>query len=196
MTAKRMEADKRAEFIICRAEGLSLRATANKLDIGKTTCQRWDKELKQEIGETRRETIKNLLDAYSMHKQGRIKALGDTLKRINNALEKKNFEDMEPGRLLELKLKYMTELKDEYTGVTPAISGDLQDGKAVVLALGDLLDRVRAGDVPTDQVQKETAILMQMIRAFDTVEVKAKISEIEAYIQAQQEAEKEAAKHE
>lgn len=196
MTAKRMEADKRAEFIICRAEGLSLRATANKLDIGKTTCQRWDKELKQEIGETRRETIKTLLDAYSMHKQGRIKALGDTLKRINNALEKKNFEDMEPGRLLELKLKYMTELKDEYTGVTPAISGDLQDGKAVIIALGDLLDRVRAGDVPTDQVQKETAILMQMIRAFDTVEVKAKINEIEAYIQQQQEAEKEAAKHE
>ena len=186
MTAKRMEADKRAEFIICRAEGLSLRATANKLDIGKTTCQRWDKELKQEIGETRRETIKTLLDAYSMHKQGRIKALGDTLKRINNALEK--------GRLLELKLKYMTELKDEYTGVTPAISGDLQDGKAVIIALGDLLDRVRAGDVPTDQVQKETAILMQMIRAFDTVEVKAKISEIEAYIQQQQEAEKGAAK--
>lgn len=194
MTAKRMEADKRAEFIICRAEGLSLRATANKLDIGKTTCQRWDKELKQEIGETRRETIKTLLDAYSMHKQGRIKALGDTLKRINNALEKKNFEDMEPGRLLELKLKYMTELKDEYTGVTPAISGDLQDGKAVIIALGDLLDRVRAGDVPTDQVQKETAILMQMIRAFDTVEVKAKINEIEAYIQAQQETEKGAAK--
>lgn len=59
---------------------------------------------------------------------------------------------------------------------------DTIDAKGIVAALADLLNRVRAGEVTTEQAQKESGILAQLLKAYDTVEVKAKLDELEAII--------------
>lgn len=174
--------DKQLEFIKLRAEGLSYDKIAKTMGINKTTCIKWEKDLTGQIDEQKRLYLQELLESYSMSKEGRIKALGDTIEKINQAISKADFSKTDPVRLLEVKLKYMETLSKEYAGIAPAIKGDITDGKSILAALGDLLDRVRGGDIPSDQAQRETGILVQMIRAFDTVEVKAKVDELEAII--------------
>ena len=56
------------------------------------------------------------------------------------------------------------------------------DAKSIVAALADLLNRVRAGDITAEQAQKESGILAQLLKAYDAVEVKAKLDELEAII--------------
>ena len=170
------------KFIQLRAEGKSYRDIAKKLSIARNTCEKWSREMAQQIDEQKREYLQEIIESYKITKEGRIRALGDTLKRIDNALKEADLSKIEPGRLLDYKLKYTEALKQEYVGIGPIINGEIKDGKSIVAALGDLLDRVRGGDIPQEQAQKEANILMQMIRAFDTVEVKAKVEELEMII--------------
>ena len=60
------------------------------------------------------------------------------------------------------------------------------DAKSILAAFADLLNRVRAGEVSTEQTQKESGILTQLLKAYDTVEVKAKLDELEAIIGGRQ----------
>ena len=83
-------------------------------------------------------------------------------------------------------MKYTEALKGEYIGTKPALELDNIDAKDIVAALGDLLNRVRAGEVTTEQAQKESLILSQLLKAYDTVEVKAKLDELEAIIGGRQ----------
>ena len=90
------------------------------------------------------------------------------------------------AKLLDFKLKYTEALKGEYIGAKPALELDAIDAKSIVTALADLLNRVRAGEVTTEQAQKESGILAQLLKAYDTVEVKAKLDELEAIIGGRQ----------
>ena len=117
-----------------------------------------------------------------MTKEARIRRLGDTLEKINAALEQADFSTVDPAKLLDFKLKYTEALKGEYIGTMPAMELDAIDAKSIVTALADLLNRVRAGEVTTEQAQKESGILAQLLKAYDTVEVKAKLDELEAII--------------
>lgn len=121
-----------------------------------------------------------------MTKEARIRRLGDTLEKINAALEQADFSTVDPAKLLDFKLKYTEALKGEYIGTMPAMELDAIDAKSIVTALADLLNRVRAGEVTTEQAQKESGILAQLLKAYDTVEVKAKLDELEAIIGGRQ----------
>ena len=50
--------------------------------------------------------------------------------------------------------KYTEALKGEYIGAKPALELDAIDAKSIVTALADLLNRVRSGEVTTEQAQK------------------------------------------
>lgn len=172
----------KTEFIQLRAEGQSYSSIAEKLHISKATCTKWERDLADQIGELKRAKLAELCESYSMNKEARIKRLGDTLGKINRALEETDYRTVDPAKLLDYQLKYMEALKGEYIGTKPALELENINAKDIVAALGDLLNRVRAGEVTTEQAQKESLILSQLLKAYDTVEVKARIDELEAII--------------
>lgn len=171
------------KFIELRAEGKSYDTIAEALHISKSTCTAWERELKDKIEVMKQEELKALYTSYSMTKEARIRKLGDTLERVEEALAQKDLQEVAPEKLLDFKLKYTDALKEEYTGSTEKLElGKEVNPKAILLALGDLLDRVRAGEVTTEQANRESLILSNLLKAYDTVEVKAKLDALEAVI--------------
>lgn len=180
-------AELKREYVKLRAEGKSYSFIADQLHISKTTCSKWEKELAGQIDELKRAEFAELCESYGMTKEARIKKLGDTLEKINEALAQADFTGVDPAKLLDFKLKYTEALKGEYIGTKPAFNlGESVDAKSIVKALADLLNRVRAGEVTTEQATKESAVLTSLLKAYDLVEVKAKLDELEAIIGGRQ----------
>lgn len=179
-------AELKTEYIRLRAEGISYSQICEQLHIAKSTCTKWEKEFASQISELKRAQLAELCESYGMAKEARIKQLGETLGKINEALERADFSAVDPARLLDYKLKYTEALKGEYVGPVPPIQLDSADAKSIVAALGDLLNRVRTGDVSTEQAQKESQVLSQLLKAYDIAEVKRKLDELEAIIGGRQ----------
>jgi hypothetical protein len=178
--------EQKIEFIRLRAEGKSYSKIADTLHISKSTCTAWERELKNAITDLKQEQLNELYDAYYMTKEARIKKLGGTLDKIDTALEKADLNQIPPEKLLEYKLKYTEALKKEYTGRETAyqFTAEKIDSKDIVTALGDLLNRVRAGEVTSEQANRESVILANLLEAYDIVEVKAKLDALEAIIES------------
>ena len=173
----------KTEFIRLRAEGRSYSYIAEKLHISKGTCTEWERELKAQIAELKQEQLNELYTSYGMTKEARIKRLGDTLGKIDQALADTDLSMIPEEKLLDYKLKYTEALKKEYTGTeTPYKLGSKIDARDIVNALGDLLERLRAGEITTEQAQRESGVLATLLKAYDTVEVKAKLDALEAVI--------------
>jgi hypothetical protein len=174
----------KTEFIRLRAEGRSYSYIADTLHISKSTCTKWERELKAQIAELRQEQLNELYSSYAMTKEARIKKLGDTLERINTALDGADLSMIPPEKLLEYKLKYTEALKGEYTGSgTPyQFTADKIEPKDIVTALADLLNRVRTGEVTPEQANRESTIIANLLKAYDTVEVKEKLNALESLI--------------
>jgi len=176
----------KTEFIRLRAEGRSYSYIADTLHISKSTCTAWERELKNAIAELKQEQLNELYSSYYMTKEARIKKLGDTLDSINTALEGADLSQIPPEKLLEYKLKYMEALKGEYTGSgTPyQFTADKIEPKDIVAALADLLNRVRTGEVTPEQANRESTIIANLLKAYDTVEVKEKLNALESIIES------------
>jgi DNA-binding XRE family transcriptional regulator len=171
----------KTEFIMLRAEGKSYSAIAEQLHISKSTCTAWERELKDNIAELKQEQLEELYNSYFMTKEARIRKLGDTLENINTALEGVDLSTVAPEKLLDYKLKYMEALKEEYTGNTQVYRFcDEVRPQDIVAALRDLLNRVRAGDITPEQANRESSVIVNLLRAYDVVEVKAKLDTLEA----------------
>lgn len=170
------------EYIKLRAEGKSYSFIAEQLHISKSTCTKWEQDLAAEIDELKRAELAELYESYNMTKQARIKKLGDTLGKINEALEQTDFTEVDPAKLLDFKLKYTEALKGEYVGMKKAIDPESLEARDIVEALADLLNRTRAGDITTDQAQRESLILTNLLKAYDIVEVKDKLEKLEETI--------------
>lgn len=171
------------EFIKLRAEGRSYSYIAEALHISKSTCSDWERELRDAVADQKRERLNELYTSYSMTKEARIKKLGDTLQSIETALADADLAEIPPEKLLDYKLKYTEALKGEYTGSgTPYTFSDKLEPKEIVIALGDLLNRIRAGEVTAEQATKESSVIANLLKAYDTVEVKAKLDALEAIV--------------
>ena len=179
-------AELKKEYIRLRAEGKSYSVIAEQLHISKSTCTKWEKDLAEQIDELKRAELTELCESYGMTKEARIKKLGDTLEKINEALAKTDFSTVDPAKLLDFKLKYTEALKGEYVGQKKAIEPESLEARDIVEALADLLNRTRAGDITTDQAQRESLILSNLLKAYDTTEVKAKLDELEAIVGGRQ----------
>ena len=176
--------EQKTEFIRLRAEGKSYSVIADTLHISKSTCTAWERELKDAITELKQEQLNELYSSYYMTKEARIKKLGETLDGINTALDGADLSQIPPEKLLEYKLKYTEALKGEYTGSgTPyQFTADKIEPKDIVTALGDLLNRVRTGEVTPEQANRESTVIANLLKAYDTVEVKEKLNTLESLI--------------
>lgn len=175
-------AELKKEYIRLRAEGKSYSAICEQLHISKSTCTKWEQEFAEQISDLKRAELQELCESYSMTKEARIKRLGETLGKINDALEKADFTTVDPAKLLDYKLKYMEALKGEYTGIQPTKKLENVDAKTILDALADLLNRIKAGEITTEQAQKEGSVLAQLLKAYDSTELKAKLDELEAIV--------------
>lgn len=182
--------ESKLKFVQLRAEGRSFNYIAQCLHISQTTCVKWERELANQIDDSKRACFAELLQSFGMAKEARIKRLGEALKRIDEALEAIDFTNIDPAKLLELKLKYMEALKAEYVG------GDFcrlvnVDSKSILEAFADLLNRTKAGEVATEQGRGEAAILSRLLKAYELTETEGRLDEIEARLEAIGENEKD-----
>lgn len=165
------EAEKKARFIQMRAEGQSYSKIAAALDISKTTCSRWNKELKAQTDKQEAETLQELYKMYGATREARIKATGETLQKIDKALAEKDYSEISLDRLLSLKLKYIEQLKADYSPITEgAALPDTLTPQGVLDVLKDLLERVRNGEITEKQAKQETKILTAIITALKGAE--------------------------
>lgn len=176
--------EQKTEFIRLRAEGRSYSYIADTLHISKSTCSTWERELQDTIAELKQEQLNELYTSYAMTKEARVKKLGETLNGINEALEAVDLSEIPAEKLLDFKLKYTEALKGEYTGSGKAYQlnkGNIE-AKDIVQAYADLLARVQAGEISTEQASRESAVLANLLKAYDLVEVKAKLDALEAIV--------------
>lgn len=113
------------QFIRLRAEGLSYAKISEQLNISKSTCSSWEKELADKITEMKHERLQELYDEYGMAKEARIRQLGTVLQKIDKAIEEKDFSEMTPAQLLDARMKYQKALNEEYVPnkvVSPDVS--------------------------------------------------------------------------
>lgn len=177
--------DSKVEFIKLRAEGKSYSVIAETLHISKSTCTSWERELKEQIGQLKQDQLNELYESYYMTKDARIRKLGDTLNSINAALETADLASLPPEKLLDFKLKYTDALKSEYTGTVPTYQlGEAFGPKDIMSALADLINRIQAGEVSTDQASKESMILTNLLKTYDAVELKKKLDALSVILGA------------
>ena len=172
--------DQKNEFIRLRAEGKSYTAISKELNISKATCTAWEKELKAEIAEKKKEQLEEMYEAYYMTREARITKLGQTLESIEDALSEVDFTQVSPEKLLDYKLKYMEALKQEFIDTTPAIPlDDTFNPRDIIVVLADLLKRIRNREINLDQASRETMVITNILKAYETVELKAKQEALE-----------------
>lgn len=174
--------DKKIAFVRLRAEGRSYEQIGKELGIAKGTCCKWGRELAAEVDQLKKQQLRELCESYGMAATARITNLGNTLDKINAAIAEADFSYIDPDKLLDLKLKYTEALKGEYGATAPAMKLDGLDADRIMEALGDLLNRVRAGEVTAAQARQEAQVLSQLHKAYDTAVVKSKLDEIETII--------------
>lgn len=175
--------EQRLDFIRLRAEGKSYTVISKELNIAKDTCSRWEQEFKEEIATLKAEHLQELYDSYYMVREARITQLGSTLNNINEALSKKELDELTPDRLLDFKLRYMEALKEEYielSNITPLNPN--YDAQDILNTLGEVLNGLRNGSITPEQATKESQILSNVLKAYETVELKERLDAIEAVI--------------
>ena len=177
--------EQKRQFVMMRAEGKSFASICDALHISKSTCSAWQRDLQDQISAAKQDRMNELFDAYQMGREARVKRLGDTLARIEDAIAAADLSEVPLTRLLDLKLKYLAALKEEYTGTEPpqTISGEVT-GTKIVEAVADLLNRVRTGDATEAQASKEGSVLASLLKAYEQAELKAKIDELELLLSA------------
>lgn len=173
--------DKQLEFIRLRASGMSYDKIAKELHIAKGTCVKWGGDLEAEIAALKAENLEELFINYGMVKESRIKALGDTLGKINESINEADFSKISLSTLLRLKLDYQKALTAEYT--PQCEDSEIITPENVLTALNGVLARVRGGDLTSEQLQKELEAIKALHHAIKDIELNNKLDELERILQ-------------
>lgn len=156
--------EQRTEFIRMRAEGKSLRAIAAEIGVSKSTLSEWEKQLSAEVSRLRAENLEELYSSYGMAKEARIQRIGNTLRRIDEALDAVDLSALPPEKLLDFKLKYQAALAEEYTAPAAEVSGEAE---STLEALRDLYRRVASGELSIDKAKTEAALIDKVVAGYN-----------------------------
>ena len=116
----------KTQFIELRAKGLSYQKISKRLKVSKSTLANWSAELEGEIASLRAMELEALYERYYLTKESRIRLLGDQLKEIQAELKKRKLEHIPTDRLMELELKILQALQEEYVEVSPLTEREIQ----------------------------------------------------------------------
>jgi transposase-like protein len=79
---QRGKAELKAEFVQLRAKGLSYIRIAERLGVAKSTLANWNADLEAEIASAKAMELEALQEEFFLLKEGRIKLLGEQLRRV------------------------------------------------------------------------------------------------------------------
>ena len=157
--------EKKREYIRLRAEGKSYRAIEAEIGVSRSTCSEWEKELRADIDQLKQDNLKELYTQYGMAREARIRRIGETLHRIDEALDSVDLSTLDPAKLLDFKLKYQAALREEYTAAADNanITGAAND---TLEAIQDVYRRIASGDISTDQAKTELNVIDHMVDGY------------------------------
>ena len=107
------------EYVQLRAKGLSYAKIARRLGVAKSTLANWNGELEVEVASARAMELEALQEQFFLHKEGRIRLLGEQLLRLRAELARRDLADVPTDKLLELLLKHHAALREEFVEVRP-----------------------------------------------------------------------------
>jgi len=101
------------KFIELRAKGWSFDKIAKQLGKAKQTLIDWSKELQEEIANRKALELEVLYETYYLHRESRLQMFGAMLTKIKEEVEKRDLSDVPTDKLLDLFLKYNSQVKEE-----------------------------------------------------------------------------------
>jgi len=100
-------------FIELRAKGWSFDKIAKETGKAKQTLIDWSKDLQDEIANRRALELEALYESYYLLKENRLQTFGAMLTKIKEEVERRSLSDVPTDKLLELLLKYNSQVKEE-----------------------------------------------------------------------------------
>ena len=100
-------------FIELRAKGYSFDRIAKELGKAKQTLIDWSKELQDEIANLKALELEALYESYYLLKENRLQTFGAMLTKIKEEMERRDLSDVPTDKLLDLLLKYNSQVKEE-----------------------------------------------------------------------------------
>ena len=136
------------EFIILRAQGWSFDRIAKKLKTAKQTLINWSGTYSVEISHLKALELEALQEQYFLTKEGKIKLLGEAVKKLKTELDKRDLSDVPTAKLYELLDRYHELARGEVGEVEPDFRDEmeLEEAKAKGGTVTALLASVRRKD--------------------------------------------------
>ncbi len=103
----------REKFIELRAKGLSFDKIAKDLGKAKQTLIDWSKDYQEEIANLKALELETLYEKYYLQKEARLKTFGEMLNKIKTEIETRDLSEVPTARLLDLLLRYDSQVKEE-----------------------------------------------------------------------------------
>jgi len=100
-------------FIELRAKGWSFDRIAKELGKAKQTLIDWSKELQEEVANLKALELEALYEKYYLLKETRLQTFGAMLTKIKEEVERRDLSDVPTDKLLDLFLKYNSQVKEE-----------------------------------------------------------------------------------
>lgn len=175
--------EQKRRFIELRAKGHGYARIAKELSVSKSTLTNWNAELEAEIVRAKTVELEALQEEFYLLKEGRIRLLGEQLAAIRTEIGSRDLSKVNTGKLLELLLRFFTELKGEYVevGQRTRIGPKLNSGD-IASQLQSVLARYRAGEIDEAHAKLEQAVLQSMLKAIEQTELAAKLERLEAVV--------------
>ncbi len=161
-------AEKKEQFILLRAEGLSYSKIAAQLNISKSTCSKWEKDFTEQITAAKEERLADLYTLYRIGKEAHIEKLGKLLQRIDSAIAEKDLTEIPAEKLLKLKLEYEERLQAQHIEPTEGKESFTDYSQEEMLeAVAALYEKIKAGAVTVQQAKTELATLEGVQKAIN-----------------------------
>lgn len=100
-------------FIELRAKGWSFDKIAKETGKAKQTLIDWSKELQDEIANRKALELEALYESYYLLKENRLQTFGAMITKIKKEVESRDLSDVPTDKLLDLFLKYNSQVKEE-----------------------------------------------------------------------------------
>ena len=121
--------DTKQRFIDLRARGWSFDKIAKELGKAKQTLIDWSKELQDEIANLKAMELETLYEKYYLLKENRLQTFGAMLIKIKEEVLTRDFSEIPTDKLLDLLLKYNTQVKDEVIEPTYKTSEEMLEDR-------------------------------------------------------------------
>jgi len=174
--------EQKTRFIEMRAKGYPYSKICKELGVSKTTLSVWNTELSDEVKRHKSESLQELYDAYYMHKEARIKRLGDTLSNIDKELSNKDLSQIPADKLLDYKLKYMDALREEYVEPQDTETVIKVNAQGILDEIVSLLNKVKRGEITKEQALRENLVIANLLKAYESNVLEKKIEALQAII--------------